>query len=682
MGKLIHSILLVLLFASSGWATDYYISAAGSGTTCSSGVPCDLSYAITQATSGDTIFFKSDDTWTSATTPVLEAGAGVTYDGSTYGSGTRATLTTTIATAPNYSIVNMGKSGTTLKGFEINGNAKRVHMIAVGGYTQAGDITGNTIDNCVVHNTAGEVGDWFYGIIVTSRNTPGYKISNTTIKNTEVYDTFHEGIAIYASWNFYDSQVDGVLVQNCTIHDTGNDVLGAGAGIAINNNSKNVTVEHCNLYANTAHGLGIRTSPPDEGAVNILAGPTDMIVRYNIFRENWVHGIKFEAERTHPLTGSFYGNIFINNGTTENLDYYSNDIAIVEGTDYTYDGSVLNFYNNTFYNTTAPAANVKRSSIWASSGISMGNPTINLKNNIFYMGDYPAIIDRNGILTGTHSNNLIYMVNGDSYVAVNAIAAAAPAISATSVTVSNDATYSYFTKAAGGADWSTIFENTDVIQWSGFTSPYLGNKLLVIAATADQLKVAYRVQKGYYENTVTGAVNGSPAISATTVGLYNLAGSTYFVRGANDATDWTTLAGVGDTITWSGWSNSYYNGTAFTITAVAPSYIAVAALYDEFTETATVTATKAERTNYKLTTPPLITTWEASALTANPLLVNPTTNLRLQGASPAKAAGVNLGTGFTDFDSVPLPTPYGWPIGAYGYNSFGGSTGGFSGSIQ
>jgi hypothetical protein len=58
------------------------------------------------------------------------------------------------------------------------------------------------------------------------------------------------------------------------------------------------------------------------------------------------------------------------------------------------------------------------------------------------------------------------------------------------------------------------------------------------------------------------------------------------------------------------------------------------------------------------------------------------TDYHLQGASPAKAAGVNLGSGYTDFAGVSLPTPYGWPIGAYGYNSFGGGGMSFSGSIR
>jgi hypothetical protein len=65
----------------------------------------------------------------------------------------------------------------------------------------------------------------------------------------------------------------------------------------------------------------------------------------------------------------------------------------------------------------------------------------------------------------------------------------------------------------------------------------------------------------------------------------------------------------------------------------------------------------------------------------DPLFVS-TSSFLLQGASPAKAIGASLGTGYTDFAGVSLPTPYGWPAGAYGYYSFGGGTGSFTGSIQ
>jgi hypothetical protein len=340
-----------------------------------------------------------------------------------------------------------------------------------------------------------------------------------------------------------------------------------------------------------------------------------LVVRYNIIRENWVNGVAATNPRTFPITASFYGNIFYNNGNVSNLYQEGADVHIKTSSDWSWRGSTLNFYNNTFYNTAIPSNNnIVRGSFvtGASGGALIGDAIINLRNNIFYVGDYYAIKDWAGVLT--HSNNLIYLISGGSYTAVQAAPTYTSAISSTSVTVSNDSSYTYFTKVDDATDWSAIFSATDRIRWTGFTSPYLGDSLYVSAASKNQIKVP-RVTKGYYEDTVTGKVNGSPAISSTKVRVWNYGGSTWFIRAANDSTDWTTLANVGDTITWSGFSNPVYNDTAFTITGVAGNYITVAAIYDEFTEVASVTAKKAVRANYTLSTVP---TWEATAKNTNP----------------------------------------------------------------
>lgn len=54
-------VLLVLVFtvASPLWATDYYVSPTGSGTTCSLASPCALSRANTNAVAGDTVYLKA-----------------------------------------------------------------------------------------------------------------------------------------------------------------------------------------------------------------------------------------------------------------------------------------------------------------------------------------------------------------------------------------------------------------------------------------------------------------------------------------------------------------------------------------------------------------------------------------------------------------------------------------------
>jgi hypothetical protein len=670
MKKLLPLIIAFLLLAGCANATTYYVKSGGNDSLDGlSDATAWATIAKVQATitSGDTVYFRSQDTWTSATLPVLRANkAGVTYDGSTYGSGTRAILTTTIETA-SYAVVFIEENNVTLRGFDINGNAKRVGGIYVGAYGYK-DVSNTVIDNCKIHNTTGISGDWNYGILVTGFY--GYDVYNTTITNCEVYDVFHEGIAVYATWTTYGDKDDGVLIRNCSIHETGNYGAGAGTGIAINNDAANVTVEYCDLYNNSASGVGIRVSPPNEGAGNILAAPTNFIIRYNLIRNNWVTGISLSNERTMVQTGSVYGNIFYNNGNVETLYKEGSDVNIRTGY-FSWRTSKLNFYDNTFYNTAIPVGNnIARASflVGANGGAVIGNGAeINLKNNIFYMGDYPAIKDWTGMLT--HSNNLIYPVSGDSYTAVEAAPVYTAAISPTSVTVTSDATYTYFTKADDATDWSAKFNQWDRIRWTGFDSPYLGDSLLVnIPPTKNQIRVYTRVTPGYYEDTVTGAVNGSPAIPSTKVGIWTYipGATTYFLRAANSEQDWRTIASVGDTITWSGWSNPVFNSN-FTITAVAGNYIVVAAIWNEFPETTTVTAERAIRTRYYQST---IHTWEPTAQNTDPafesILYTDPLFLHLQNVSPAIDAGTDVGL-TRDYDGNAVPQGLAPDIGAFEY---------------
>jgi hypothetical protein len=294
--RIIFSLLILILLSASagscgsagssgpggtsspgGRGATYYVKAGGNDSLdglSDANAWARISKVQATVTSGDTVYFRSQDTWTATgASPLLTPKAGVTYDGSTYGSGTRAKFTTAY-TGAGQCLIRIIGSNVTITGIECDMNAKRVHGIYIGdaGYT-SDDIYNTVIDNCVIHNSSGQSGDWGYGILVTSG--PGYVTYNTTIKNCEIYNTFHEGIAVYANWGYYNCKSDGTLIRNCYIHDTGNAGVGAGSGVDINNNSANVTVEFCYLCNNSAHGVGFRVSPPNEGAGNILAGPTN-----------------------------------------------------------------------------------------------------------------------------------------------------------------------------------------------------------------------------------------------------------------------------------------------------------------------------------------------------------------------------------------------------------------------
>ena len=396
-------ILLFILLPCSAWATNYYISAAGSNSNCTSESPCALATAVSSAISGETIFFKSDDTWTNASVAtVLSATAGVTYDGSTYGGGTRAKILIGHETAVgNTAAVSISASNVTFKGFEVDGdsNSYNTYGIYIGENVSSGTISNITIDNCVIHHVGKD--DWTYGILVSSKGASGTKISNVSITNTTVYNSYHEGIAIYPSWTVDNQQVDGVLIRGCTLYNN-------LQGVTIVNDSKNVTLEYNNIYNNTGEGLWVRISPdqPD----NVHAGPTDVVVRYNIFQNN-VIGIYITNGMGFLETGSFYGNLIYNNQPVSsgssgfNIGIHGND------TTPSFNSSVFSFYNNTIFSN-RDAGNFRYSVAVGAYTNNITNLSVNFKNNIVYDANNIPIYDRFGVFT--HSNNLIYRSSSET----------------------------------------------------------------------------------------------------------------------------------------------------------------------------------------------------------------------------------------------------------------------------
>jgi hypothetical protein len=431
----ILSLLLILLSAWPVFGATYYVKNGGNDNV--NGLSDATAWATiakvnATAKSGDTVYFRSQDTWTSATPPVLTATAGVTYDGSTYGTGTRATLQATgnAITYPNYSTVKIEASNITFKGFNVDSNNYRTGGLFIG-YMRDADTSDITIDNCVVHGIGGIVGDWTYGILVS--NKLGHTVSNITITNTTVYDCFHEGIAIYPGWASVNDRNDTVLIRGCTVYNTGT-IGSGGVGVEICNDSRNVTVEYCTLY-NNDHGIWIRVSPSYEGYVNYA--PQNMTIRYNIIHDNRYDGINITNWRTLMETGSFYGNLFYSNGKAGYVD--TSDISFGDSSgssDYTTD-TVFNIYNNTFYLTGSPGTNSAAAIAFGYFG-HITNGTFNLKNNIIYSGNYRAVVNKFGSLV-THSNNLIYSTSSGTWV--------------------TDGSSNY--TSTGVKTWETTVQNTD-----------------------------------------------------------------------------------------------------------------------------------------------------------------------------------------------------------------------------
>ncbi len=410
---IIFSLLLILLSALPGWGATYYVKFGGNDSLDGlSDVTAWATITKVQATvkSGDTVCFRSQDTWTSSANLVLTTKTGVTYDGSSYGSGTRAKLTTTFddSGAAGARMVAMPASNVTFKGFEIDGNGKRTGGIYIGDYVDA-DVSNVTIDNCVIHNTNGVAGvDWLYGILVT----PMYAnrtVSYVTIINSEIYDNWHDGVTVYAKWGVANAKNKYITIANCNIHNNGKDTVYPGPGIEVTNDSENVTMQYNSIHDNNGAGIFLRVSPANEGGTNVVAAPNNIIVRYNIIFNNRDYAFWTADGRAFPMTADIYDNIIYNN-SFETAQAQCADFIFYGDTSINH--SVFNIYNNTFYNSRA-ACSQGRATIRFDENYSVASTAIyNLKNNILSSANGTLIIDRRA--GSVHSNNLLYRSSGTS----------------------------------------------------------------------------------------------------------------------------------------------------------------------------------------------------------------------------------------------------------------------------
>jgi hypothetical protein len=218
-------------------------------------------------------------------------------------------------------------------------------------------------------------------------------VSNVTIKDSQVYNTFHEGIAIYPTWTKDGCTASYVTVQRCIVHNYGQDGGSWGTGIMVVNNADNIIIEFNTVY-NGNRGITCGTS----GSSNV-GTPQNATYRYNLIHDNsYGFFINYSQNTTFDATADFYNNIILNSN--------SSDINVSNGGSGNYGKTALNFYNNTIYNSSGSYPRSVQIAKFSTLG---GSPTFNFKNNIVYFGvntsEY-AIDDSKSLLT--HSNNLIF----------------------------------------------------------------------------------------------------------------------------------------------------------------------------------------------------------------------------------------------------------------------------------
>lgn len=499
MGKIkrIFLAILLLLVTCNGWAATYYVAqtaqvpaASDSNAGTDPAAPWEtIAKVAATVTSGDTVYFHSASTWTGAT-PILTGTAGVKYYGASWGGGTRATFEVT-SCAGSLGVVILGADDIVFDGFKIDGKNFYTCGIGTGQYIDA-DIDNITINNCEVTNT-GEAeepptGYYYYAIHISAY--PGRTISNVTVTNNKVYNVGHEGIALYPQYNLVSAgRINGALVRGNEVYNTG--VSGERQKlIAVVNNTDNTIVEFNYLHDMTLAGLGIEQYDPDNNGYQ-----DNLIIRYNyLYNCTGINILSYTGAK--GLKGGpfdIYGNISYGGGLTiQTCEYF---------------GSIWRIYNNTFevdYSAGSPSLYALDFIIY--NGVA-GGSNFEIKNNIFVNKGLYVVRDfSNSLGDMHHNNNLFFRRDSTSNLVNTSVLSDANAIPATSVAVTNDAGYTYFTKS-GGTDWTTIFAANQYVEWSGFThAEFNDRRMRIVAVTADNIKV----------NNVKGLADGNTETTTVT----------------------------------------------------------------------------------------------------------------------------------------------------------------------
>jgi hypothetical protein len=361
---------------------------------------------------GDTVHFDSAGTWeTASASALLQAVGGVTYDGSTWGAGTRATLRATGDL--HRSVVNLMEDDpvepTVVRGFEVDANGQETSGIAINWPQSAGSMTGATkrIADCVVHDvySRSAAGSYEYGIVISSGWGGDRHVDNVEVLDSATYNISRGGINVYAANDDPDSSISNVLVRGCEITATGQDPNYAGSALAAKNHVIDVTFEY-NTIQDPERGIGIGISTHAAG----FTGPENLTIRHNIIRNSAHAGIYIQG----------YGD--------KSVDIYGNLIAQNRYHGINFAGSLADalaarVYNNTFYQNYEPAwdSEVRVQSNGAEVSV------LEIRNNIIYAdADTRCLIDDDGDVTN-HSNNLYYrpgndvlvIADGTSYTAGN-----------------------------------------------------------------------------------------------------------------------------------------------------------------------------------------------------------------------------------------------------------------------
>jgi hypothetical protein len=351
---------------------------------------------------GDVVKFNNAATWTqSGSSSLLKVTGGVTYDGQSWGNGTRATFrmlgNNTSSNRPGVIIFldDDPAMATVVKGFNIDGNKKLISGITVNWPGATKPTTGavKRIENCVIHDFGDPGGSTFglYGIKVGS--TGSNVTANVEIIDTVVYNTPRSGITIYDALTTGTHEIKNVLIRGCEVYNSGTGASTHGNGIQLKDKVTGVIVEYNYLHDNEGRGIFL-----EDGSGR--PGPNNVILRYNIITGNDTGGISFAQPASK--SADIYGNLIFkskNTGSGGSGIYFESNLK----------GSLsVKIYNNTIFQNASGGILVSSAAIFS---------TFEIKNNIIssLSSQIPLVNNARGQIT-SHSNNIFYRPGGGTLV--------------------------------------------------------------------------------------------------------------------------------------------------------------------------------------------------------------------------------------------------------------------------
>lgn len=378
-------IVLFFVISSVVSATNYYVSTSGKDTNdgLTQSTPWKtLVYAETHTVEpGSIIALRKGDTFTLATWLTINSGGTsgypIIWDGSLWGSGANAIITSTTSwSATLIRIVNC--KYLTIQNIIFDGTKKNNQGIVIGGNQSVygGDHQNSEdhiiIQDCVINNI-GDASENYHSILVQTWEND---MSHIIIQSNSIDYVAGSGVAFYCGRSVMGA-TPAAINDSYIGYNTINNYSTAGTAesILINNKVVNCIIEHNTTTtgpnSSAASGIVIGAGEYDAGSGKAGWYPINLIAKYNDIRTVDYPALYIQGCQAQSLT--FYCNKYFQSSTGT---VAKNGVIRIDK-DYsalTYSGADIKFYNNTIVSSSGNSS--------CFSDASAVNGVVTLKNNI------------------------------------------------------------------------------------------------------------------------------------------------------------------------------------------------------------------------------------------------------------------------------------------------------------